>query len=167
MVNPPQEQNPMFDPSGSNCNVNQNGPVWFMAGTMNGAELERQCTVKYGSSILIVVLGGISSERDRCSIPLIECVRSTNDHGLFSASINNQPISNLSKYRVTTPQFDFTFAENNVFGISPGTVKAVADGWYIFLKPLPPGTYDVRYEGQNGDPTDPFASDVRVKIKIE
>ena len=60
-------------------------------------------------------------------------------------TIDNAPIADLAAYRVATDPFTFTAALRWVFG-NPGhiygTGTAVADGYYLLLKPLPTGTHD-------------------------
>ena len=44
--------------------------------------------------------------------------------------------------------FRLTIPENSAFGIqNSGSTDASADGYWIFLKPLPKGNYDIRFEG--------------------
>ena len=42
--------NPMNDPNGKNCNQNQKGPVWYLAGTGAGPTV-RECTIPAGKSV--------------------------------------------------------------------------------------------------------------------
>lgn len=52
-------------------------------------------------------------------------------------------------HRIFSPPFDLTLpAQNNIYGISvPCTTRAAADGFWIFLRPLPIGEYDIHTAG--------------------
>ena len=42
----------------------------------------------------------------------------------------------LEKYGAQSPFFNVTLPEDNIFGLSPGSRRCVADGYWLFLKPL-------------------------------
>jgi hypothetical protein len=48
--------------------------------------------------------------------------------------------------RVQSPLFSFSFPNNNIFGAQGGPSQSVADGYYVFLKPLSPGKHDIRFK---------------------
>ena len=50
-----QSENPLLDPTGADCAVGQEGPVWFLGGTFGGPAT-RSCTVPAGKALLIPVL---------------------------------------------------------------------------------------------------------------
>ena len=58
---------------------------------------------------------------------------------VMTVTIDGTELKDLEKYRVQTDPFDLTIPKNNVFSAPPGHTKAVADGFYTFLKPLSPG----------------------------
>ena len=51
--------------------------------------------------------------------------------------------------RECAPQwFSLNLPEGNLFGIGAGRyAPAVADGYYLLLRPLPPGEYTIRFGG--------------------
>ncbi|MEM5383680.1 hypothetical protein VSR68_08760 [Paraburkholderia phymatum] len=66
-------------------------------------------------------------------------------------TIDNAPVTDVSAYRVATDQFTFTAALRWVFGLPEhvyGTGTAVADGYYLLLKPLPTGSHTIHYGGR-------------------
>ena len=60
----PREINPLLDETGDNCDVNQQGPVWFLVGTPGDTEdgnlitgsAERECTIPEEKKILIPII---------------------------------------------------------------------------------------------------------------
>jgi hypothetical protein len=48
--------------------------------------------------------------------------------------------------RIQSPLFSVTFPVNNVFGNPVGPSQSVADGYYVFPKPLPSGRHDISFK---------------------
>jgi hypothetical protein len=71
-----------------------------------------------------------------------------------------------SATRVKSPVFLFTSpAEDSFFG--PGTFKAVSDGYWLYLAPLPPGTYSLNFGGTAfAGTSDEFTVDVTDTITV-
>jgi hypothetical protein len=59
-----------------------------------------------------------------------------------NASLNGIYIPKLENYRVQTDIFNFTLPENNILNLTSQMTEAVADGNWLFLKPLLKGTYE-------------------------
>jgi hypothetical protein len=51
----PTSENPMLDPTGANCHLGQQGPVWFLAGVWGGGTAERSCSVPTGKYIFFSI----------------------------------------------------------------------------------------------------------------
>ena len=152
----PTEINPQLDETGEDCAQaqNQTGPVWFLAGT-SGGSVERTCTIPAGKAILIPVLNNLNiraaSETDE---ELLAGAKSGADSvTILEFSIDGVPLQDIWNYRMQSPFFDVTLPNDNVFGISAGTYRAVADGYWVFLQPLPPGEHEIRLHGVMGSPS--------------
>jgi len=65
----------------------------------------------------------------------------------LSLTIDGTPVVDLAKFRVSSPVFTFTAAIGNVFGIPPGTTRSVADGYWVLMRPLPPGSHTISFGG--------------------
>ncbi|WP_336599465.1 hypothetical protein [Paraburkholderia bengalensis] len=66
-------------------------------------------------------------------------------------TIDNVPVTDVTAYRVATNQFTFSTPLRWVFGMPEfiyGTGTAVADGYYLLLKPLPAGSHTIHYGGR-------------------
>ena len=59
--------------------------------------------------------------------------------GVVSAILDGRQLQNLEQYRATSDVFNMTVAEDNAFHSPSGTFPAMADGFFVFLEPLPPG----------------------------
>ncbi|HEY7080448.1 MAG TPA: hypothetical protein VH500_12150 [Nitrososphaeraceae archaeon] len=156
----PIDKNPIYDSNGKNCAQNQNGPVWFLAGTGGGPAV-RQCTIPAGKSIFFLVLGNECSFAENPSIKSVEDLQNCpvilnkpiDPSKDLSASVDGTNLSNLI-FRVQSPPFSFAFPPKPIFGAPPGPSKAAADGWYIFLSPRKPGEHSIHFFGYQ--PPDPL-----------
>jgi hypothetical protein len=152
----PTENNPMLDETGEDCAQaqNQTSPVWFLAGT-SGGSVERTCTIPTGKAILFPVVNTVNiraaSETDE---ELLAGAKNQADLvTTLEVSIDGVPLQDLWNYRIQSPFFDVTLPNDNIFGISGGTYRSIADGYWVFLEPLPPGQHEIRLHGVMGDPT--------------
>jgi hypothetical protein len=72
------------------------------------------------------------------------------------ASIDGQPVQDLFSHREVSPTFSFTLpATDNVLqgaglNVSGVVSPAVADGYYLMLKPLSPGRHVLNFGGTFG-----------------
>ncbi len=170
----PAATNVVLDPDGRFCDLNQEGKVWFLAGTFGG-EVKRKCVIPPGKAIFFPTLNGLSFapdfpvEGDDClgfgsTVDDVRC--DINDDlavapaVVLSANIDGEPVSDLFAYRAQTEPGGFTLEipEGSILTqfedpFDPGDrFPAVADGYWILLRPLSSGLHkiDFRAEGDFG-----------------
>jgi hypothetical protein len=143
----PVENNPANDNTGKNCAINQSGPVWFLAGTVGGVA-KRNCTIPAGRAILFPILnhGGtladepnIKSEKELLSLAKREMDVISN----LEVTVDDVKLNGLERYRIQSPIFDVVLPENNLFSGTPGPTRGAADGYWLFLGPLPKGKHKI------------------------
>jgi hypothetical protein len=173
-ISMPEADNPSVDDIGKNCANNQTEPVWFLAGTFGGA-VTRECTIPSEQAILIPV---VNVECDSATDPSLDteaelraCAKADQDTVIGKEiTVDGINIGNLDIYRFQSPLFNYTFPENNIAGVAPQTAKAVSDGFWILLEPLPPGSHEIHFKAALGDPTlagtTNFALDVRYLLTV-
>jgi hypothetical protein len=171
----PTPLNPASDKTGQNCAQSQSGPVWFLAGTFGG-KAERTCTIPSGKAILFPPINTECSYKENPTLKtesdLRACAKHLQDETTqMQVTVDGVPIQNLQMYRVQTPLFNLTFPSNNAAGASPGTTQSVADGNWVFLKPLPPGKHELHFSGASVDftstGTNAFATDATYHITVQ
>jgi len=152
----PWDRNPSYDDTGKYCNENQNGPVWFLTQAFEHPVI-RTCEIPRSTALLITLLNSECSFAEFKSLKteqeLRDCAKSMQDivSGIH-ASLDGIRIPNLEKYRVQTNLFNFTLPENNILNLTAQTTQSVADGNWLFLKPLPPGIHKLIAKGDvNGN----------------
>ena len=101
---------------------------------------------------------------------LKQCSKAGDEFGAISATLDGKPIENLEKYRTDTGFFNITIVKDNIFDTPPGTYKATADGFFVFLKPLSPGNHDLHLKTSVTNPTTPsynYASEVMYHLDVK
>jgi hypothetical protein len=171
----PQDVNPVGDPTGRYCGQNQNGPVWFLAGTFGGSA-ERTCTIPEGKAVLFAPVNVECSYAEfpdlKSETDLRECAKSGQDLVTeLDVTVDGVKLQGLKEFRVQSPLFNLTLPKNNVFGLPGASTEAVSDGNWVFLKPLPPGNHTIHSKGVSVDftttGTSPaFVSDVIYHINV-
>lgn len=168
----PIATNPAFDPDGRFCDSNQHGKVWFLASTFNGVA-DRRCEIPAGKSIFLS-LGGVfvsfapefpaagdpcsqlatDAEKVRCDVnsdaPAAPAIS-------FEAALDGEPIEDLFAYRTMSPPGGFTLriADPSFLtdlGLPAGDrTPAMADGYFLYLKPLERGRHTLTFRMTNAD----------------
>ena len=159
----PTPINPLKDESGEHWKVAQpSSNVYFLAGCVpeidKGSRLNkktfphRRIKMQHGRSILFPVLN--------CEANSLEYPKLTNHEALLEhvdkdinsirkrdAFINGK---RLEPVRVQSDPLFFksTMAQDNIFRVeNPNATDIIADGYWIFLKPLPCGSYTIQMQG--------------------
>jgi len=148
----PWDKNPSYDDTGKYCSENQNGPVWFLTLAYEHP-VTRTCNIPENTALLITIL---NSECSYAEFPMLkteeelrECAKRMQDLVVGgNATIDKIFIPNSENYRIQTDIFNFTLPENNILNLTSQTTQAVADGNWLFLKPLPVGTHELKVKGE-------------------
>ena len=165
----PIENNPIHDPTGERCAVNQVDPnVWFLAGS-TGGRVERSCTIPASKAIFFPLLNTECSTAEDPSLTTEEALRDCARNNapdrariVLRASVDGQEIPDLVKYWTESSLYNYTLPADNIWGAPAGPTQEVAAGYYVMLKPLPPGTHIIQFSGANIDlaGTQTFATEV-------
>lgn len=167
----PPGTNPSLDPDGRYCDLNQQGKIWFLAGTFGGLLGEdpiphRFCEIPAGKGVFFPIFSFVSFAPEftvmfpdpDCDVlvPELDEVRCDVNNDIpiapfvgLEVMLNGEPVPDLFAYRVQSQASGFTFRSGPVFeefGIPQGDrFPAVSDGYWILLKPLPPGIHTVSF----------------------
>lgn len=189
----PFDDNPLTDLTGEQCDLGQSlfgepTPVFFLATVHQNAlpeaptfyQVERTCTVPAGSYIFVPLIA------DACNntpdepdlIPPSEakmraCISSVGNNFAVDSlhlTVNGRRVwqaFDLARFRTQSPAFGFTLPEESLLWIS-GHYNAVSDGYFVMLRPLPPGAHTVHFGGSwiIGDEL-AFGQDIRYQLIVE
>ena len=155
MIGQPSNTNPTEDHDGrfaNNCQTYDN--VYFLCGTTKTDTTKRACTVPDGKSILLPVICFEHSLIEDPSVKnpheLLElATKDLKDYDKVSAKINKTEYTTRTGIiRIRSPHFTITLPKGNVWGKNAGFTFAAADGYWIFIRDLDPGSYSISVQAQ-------------------
>ena len=148
----PVNESPLLDPTGELCMFRQSGPVYLLPSSLlaETAPIFR-CVVPCGKKILVPVVWFSAWAPGDCDPMSMDLCRATldgvtRDVDRALCSVDGTEVPDiLDDHRHQSPTFDLTVPDNNVFNLPPPlTRKWVSDGFWILLKPLPPGRHTIQ-----------------------
>jgi hypothetical protein len=150
------DEHPRDDPNRS-CNVNQNGSVWFLPDSLSieSASNPRICDVPAGKAIFIPIITGAISTLEKPGYSDAQLVKEALVCDDYSnnrrAEIDGKNIDGLNDpvtYRTNSSHiYTVKVVEGNIYNIKSGTGNGYADGWFLFVKPLPAGEHKIHVVG--------------------
>ncbi len=151
----PAPKTPMDDITGARCTERQSGPVWYLiAWDRQTPTVVRTCTVPAGEALLLSVVAFFCPAVVPQCGDTPEALRSAVDGAMSTmtgadVTVDGVHVANvLTRYRFTTPVFIVRYpADNIVDGPGPGITKAMAEGLFVMLAPLPAGQHTIELQG--------------------
>src|SRR5215211_4617463 len=165
----PLASSPLFDPTGANCAVGQEGPVWYVARIAGPPVFsgERSCTIPHGKAILLYV--GAAVDTYPCPPEFgfepapgqslydflaadAKAVLDTVD--FLEVSVDGRPLENVMSYRFASDDL-FTITGDPSLRpvldpcITGGPQPLVLDGFFMLPKPPSRGEHTVVVHGTN------------------
>lgn len=144
-----QTREPVSDQTGEACHRKQEGPVWFLAGTYGTRRTVRTCVVPRGKYLFFPLINYVVFPREEgatsCASVTATAARMTNDVSALVLEVDGVRIHELVSHRQATKRcFDLLALHEIEKG---GLFPSAANGYYIMLKPLPPGTHTLNFGG--------------------
>ncbi len=168
----PVSDHPRDDYTEAKCHMKQEGPVWYLPDKLTGKE-DRTCYIPAGKAILIPILTGecdYSMPEVKNDQDLRQCAMAGNEHRTISASINGVQVKNLEMYRTQSGFFNITIPQDNLYLATMGNFRAMADGFFLFLEPLPSGEHNFHLKASvlnAAEPSFDFSADWTYHLLIE
>ena len=150
--------------SNQTCSVLQDpdSPVFFLFTPLVEEKVaERTCTVPSGKAIFIPIVSsemdtGDPSLTDNSTKGLVDTATEGNNNALISVKLDGATLefNHDQKNRILTQPFKITLPEHNLWEEKekPGIYNGIAEGYYLFLKPLAIGNHTLYYEAGTGEP---------------
>lgn len=140
------DESPIADRTGGRCHLRQDGDVWFLAGTYGTQRTIRKCTVPAGRYLFFPLINYVVYPREghalSCEGARAEAARLTDDVSALVLEVDGKRFAKLESHRqATTRCFDLLKRAGG--GLEP----SAGNGYYIMLRPLPPGTHTINFGG--------------------
>jgi hypothetical protein len=159
------DDSPVADTTGENCQLKQEGDVWFLAGTYESVRTIRKCTVPAGKHLFFPLVNyvyypGRQGGKLKCEALKQNAAELTDDVSMLVLELNGKRARGLEKHRFSSDAcFDLDVRRVPVRDMYP----AAANGYFVMLKPLPPGKYELNFGGLL--PTNAQALTYRLEVK--
>ena len=164
----PAENNPLTfddpDQAESHCGIGQRGGVWFLGGSLTGGPAKRRCTIPADKELFFPVINAQCSTIQgdgTTEMELRACVQALIDRvTVAEIEIDGEQ---LYPARIESELFAFTSPPgdlNEVYGKQPNPSPSVADGYWVLLEPLEPGTHSIDIRGEAEFPAATFTESV-------
>jgi hypothetical protein len=139
---------PVADETGALCASGQSGKVWFLAGTYGTGRTIRTCTVPRGKYLFFPLVNYVVSSRvdapDACERLAFTAARATDGVAKLVLDVDGHRYDGLVQHRLPTSEcFDLGARS----AVAASAHPTAADGYYVMLKPLPPGRHEINFGG--------------------
>ena len=171
----PMDRNKGADPDGSRVDVDTN-PVYLAATVRGTARRHNVRDISPNKSIFIPINPVAVPEPEATPNHTVQdCKQNAKDDEDSAEEVTltidgaQYSMNDLRRCRQTGP-FDVVIPPNAIAGLPPGPCKAVADGYYVLLKPLPPGQHEINYKAKVRRPHNenaPWGQDVTYRFKVK
>lgn len=157
----PAAVNPGLDLTGADCAEGQspNGPVWYLAPSFGQPSVTRTCTVPAHRALALNLSGVLNdfpcpdpnfkpapgqSLQDFLTQGAQQIVNGVNG---LTLTVDGEAVPAPLSFRFTTPLFDFTGDPSLAAALDPcitgSSQPAVADGYFVIIKPLQAGRHTI------------------------
>ncbi len=183
-VEAPVPVNPLRDQTGAGCNLGQSGPVFFLVGTENGGTATRDhCTVPAGKALFFPLFNAFWANNPGEDLDDWDVWRALRNYFgptfKLYASIDGTPVRGLNPYhtpyracagpadRCSADPFSLTLPADNIFNAPAGVYEpTVADGYYLLLPPLTPGSHTITFGGTGLVAGETTSQDITYKLTV-
>jgi len=157
VVSIPADRNPLSATGNFNAAIGQSGDVWFLAGTLGGPTVNRNCKIPAGKALFFPIINAEGSKVEgngKTPEELRAYAKGLIDHvTVREVTVDGHPLIHLDKFRVESKPFVFKLPLKNIL-VSPdgstapaGPSLAMSDGYWIMLKPLSEGDHYIHIRG--------------------
>lgn len=174
-VSMPEKDSPIKDRVGVNCDVNQEGPVWFLAGGFGTSRIHRKCRIPADRYLFFPVINMLYFPNGADASPTCDSVKesaSLNNQYLrsFKVVVDDRKYVNPAVFRHGSQQcFDLIARKPGIY--HPETVyPSATDGYWVMLKPLAPGRHNIAFSAEYNRPDSAYgrmSQDIEYSIEVD
>ena len=154
-VQEPFATNPIADTTGAFANLNQNSPIFFVAGNFgDSTPYVRKFSVPSNRYLLLPLVNYVFwAPEDGVDENALRTLASDNVNSIdqLSFELDGQQLLNPFSHREASPPGGFTLRFAPLLaeiGLSPMDRLAVSDGYWVMLEPLAAGQHEIRFSAR-------------------
>lgn len=176
----PAAVNPLTDVTGEHCAQRQVDKVWFLAGSLSTDPVVRVCEVPAGRSLFFplinTVLGAfLNDPPETRTEEFVRAAGSCTEPAKISVKIDGFKVPKPTRFFTgasgsQSPFFNVQMPPGNLFEFDETVVPELVlspsaeQGYYLFVRPLPPGTHTIRWIASGCSPG--FSQDVMYTLTV-
>jgi hypothetical protein len=142
----PRPTNPLVDPTDCDRARQPVAGVTFLPVAVGATgEVTIECTVPEGNAVLLTPMGMICAAAigdppgrlRACARRIFAWVQS------IEVTIEGESVPNINRFRKVSGRFALNLPRNDFFGVNARRTPAAVAGWFLMLRPLAEGTYEI------------------------
>ncbi len=154
----PDHPNTNYTPDKCSRGQDSKNPVFYLAVPFTEEQQsERTCTIPKDKPIITALLSGecdLSDPRLTTDDSIKQCAKEGDDYGSIQVFLDGVDLKyDMKQNRIMSDFFNMTNPENNIFQSKAGIFRSIVDGYFLFLKPLPPGEHKLEFKVSVLNPT--------------
>jgi hypothetical protein len=155
------DESQVTDPTGERCAAGQSGQIWYLAGSYTSSKTRRTCKVPGGMSLFFPLINfeddesGLTCEEHRAKAS----TRASHVSRVEFVLDGKQQDVGTSNHVQSRSCFDV------VDGNTGEPLTGAADGYWIFLPPLPPGKHHLQLRAETTE-AGGFGQDVEYDLLV-
>ena len=161
----PQSESPIVDEVGTFCHVGQSGPVWFLAGGYGSSKIHRSCTIPAGRHLFFPVINFVQmlypATQDDCPWMQAEAARNNDAYVYLKVFLDGEAVEEPERFRLASTACFDPFARTPPKAGAPPDALAATDGYWIMLRPLPPGPHHLEFRALYTNPDEAYGDMVQ------
>ncbi len=143
-----RDSSPVSDTTGALCAARQEGDVWFLASSDGTAPVSRRCAIPAGKALFVPIVNTLERSGNRepnCETMARVAANSLLHMSRLAMTVDGVPVDDLASHRLATGEC-FALGLRSTPRLTART--AVADGYGVVLRPLPPGSHTIVVEAR-------------------
>lgn len=176
----PGAVNPLTDATGEHCAQRQVDSVWFLAGSFSSEPVVRSCEIPAGKSLFFPLINSaygafLNDPPATRTAEFVRAAASCTEAAQISVSIDGFEVPQPTRFFTgasgsLSPLFSVQLPPRNLFGVDESIVPELVlspsgeQGYYLFVRPLPPGDHVVRWVASGCLPG--LTQDIRYQLTV-
>jgi hypothetical protein len=136
--------------------------VWFLTGSESTTPVVRTCEIPAGVHVLVPIMNVLAQPSPGRTVACEELTQTLKGFGSEVADlrlkVDGVALQSPILYRTATGCFELNDISRALKGMAAG------DGYWIFVKPLPPGRHEIAFGGKYIG--DGFTQDIKYLINV-
>lgn len=141
----PDRESAIVDTTGAFCGNGQSGPVWFLAGGYGSSKIRRACTIPADRHLFFPIINVVQNlfpaTLADCQAIRAEAARNNDTYVYLKVLLDGEALTEPQRFRIASADCFDPFARTPADAQAPRDALAATDGYWIMLRPLPPGPH--------------------------